>query len=74
MVGRDEEIEELMMIGEGDRSSLVVVYGRRRTWIACISRRPANWFRSSGVCLSRCSGVPNLTSDLSPPWGSRLAG
>ena len=30
MVGRDEEIAELRAIAEGDRSCLVVVYGRRR--------------------------------------------
>ena len=30
MVGRDEEIAELKAIAEGERSCLVVVYGRRR--------------------------------------------
>lgn len=30
MVGRDEEMSELRAIAEGDRSCLVVVYGRRR--------------------------------------------
>ena len=30
MIGRDEEVAELKAIAEGDRSCLVVVYGRRR--------------------------------------------
>ena len=43
MVGRDEEIEELRMIAEGDRSCLVVVYGRRRIGKTFLIREAFNY-------------------------------
>ncbi|MBR4654757.1 MAG: ATP-binding protein [Kiritimatiellae bacterium] len=43
MVGRDEEIEELRAIAAGDRSSLVVVYGRRRIGKTFLIREAFNY-------------------------------
>ena len=43
MVGREEEIEELRMIAEGDRSCLVVVYGRRRIGKTFLIREAFNY-------------------------------
>ena len=43
MVGRDEEIEELRMITEGNRSCLVVVYGRRRIGKTFLIREAFNY-------------------------------
>ena len=43
MVGREEEIEELRMIAEGDRSCLVVVYGRRRIGKTFLVREAFNY-------------------------------
>ena len=43
MVGRDEEIEELRTIAEGDRSCLVVVYGRRRIGKTFLIREAFNY-------------------------------
>jgi len=43
MVGRDEEIAELRTIAEGDRSCLVVVYGRRRIGKTFLVREAFNY-------------------------------
>lgn len=43
MVGREEEIKELRMIAGGDRSCLVVVYGRRRIGKTFLIREAFNY-------------------------------
>ena len=55
MVGRDEEIAELKAIAEGDRSCLVVVYGRRRIGKTFLVREAFNCSRLPGaVVMDRC--------------------